>query len=104
MLRLLRRCGWFAGLGVATLLAALFVVVGAAQAAFPGRDGLLAVQPLKGSGIVLVKANGSGERRVCADSVGSAPVCSLTRPQWSPDGRSLVISEASTPNTVEESM
>jgi hypothetical protein len=48
-------CGRFAGLGDATLSAALFPSVAPVQAAFRGGNGLLAVQPRKGRGIVLVK-------------------------------------------------
>lgn len=90
-MRLLRRCGWFAGLGPAALLVALFVVVGSARAAFPGRDGLLAVQPLKGHGVVLVSPNGRGERRVCPRPSSGPRPCSLVRPEWSPDGQTLAV-------------
>lgn len=92
-MRLLHRSGWSVALGVATLIAACSLPAGLAEAAFPGRDGWLAVQPLKGSGIVLTKASGRGERRVCAEPVSGARLCSLTQPQWSPDGRVLVIHE-----------
>src|SRR5205807_3778750 len=82
-----------------TLLTVFLAVVGPAEAAFPGRDGLLAVQPLKSSGIVLVKANGNGERRVCQAGSGQlGNSCSSLgvplKPVWSPDGRSLVVSRA----------
>ncbi len=88
--------GLFAPVVAAVLLAALLVVVGSAQAAFPGRNGLLAVQPLGGGGVVLIDANGRGERRICA---GSSNECSLSgrsaaRPRWSPDGRALVLDES----------
>lgn len=86
---LLSRRGWFGGLGAATMLAALLVLPGSAEAAFPGRDGLLAVQPLSGTGIVLVKADGSGERRLCPPA-SDGFWCRLVRPQWSPDGRWFV--------------
>jgi hypothetical protein len=100
LIRLLARRGSFGGLGVATLLAALVALAGSAEAAFPGRNGLLAVQPLKGSGVVLVNASGSGLRRVlCRTQSGSTPpaffnfTCVLSgRPAWSRDGRTLVIS------------
>jgi len=46
---------------------------------------------LGGRGIVLVDANGRGERRVCAAPARSARLCSLLRPEWSPDGRALVV-------------
>lgn len=95
-MRFLRRCGWFAGIVAATLVAAVLVQAGPAQAAFPGRDGLLAVGPLNGSGIVLVGADGSGERSVCAASATGAPSCSLARPEWSPDGQVLAVGEPST--------
>jgi hypothetical protein len=50
--RWLRRCGWPGVLGP-MLLATVLVVAGPAQAAFPGRDGLLAIQPSRGAGIML---------------------------------------------------
>ncbi len=102
---LLSRRGWFGGLGVATLLAVLMAVAGAAQAAFPGRNGLLAVQPLTGSGVVLIKANGSGKRQVCPlpvidvfsdgfeEPIDRRAFCSVARPRWSPDGRTLAVEE-----------
>lgn len=72
---------------VAPLVVAVAVLqLGApAFAAFPGANGMLAVQPRAGGGIVLVGANGAGERRICVARCG-AP----RRPRWSPDGRALV--------------
>lgn len=61
------------------------VLPSAASAAFPGANGVLAVQPRDGAGIVLVGSNGSGERRICAVGCGMPQ-----RPRWSPDGRALV--------------
>jgi hypothetical protein len=93
LVRRLRRCGWLGVLGP-MLLAALLVLAGPAQAAFPGRDGLLAVQPSKGPGIVLINVKGRGERRVCAqpgDPCGVTSPSRLVRPQWAPDGGSLLI-------------
>jgi hypothetical protein len=95
LVRWLHRCGWLGVLGP-LLSATLLVVAGPAQAAFPGRDGLLAIQPSKGAGIVLINANGRGERRVCAQSGELCGVTSpsrLVRPQWAPDGGSLLIDE-----------
>jgi len=97
-----RKCGLNEGFGVAALLVALFAATGTAGAAFPGRDGLLAVQPLKGSTIVLVKANGSDVSRVCHGSVLSPPgpcaiLPSSPRPAWAGDGRSLVVSGTLSP-------
>jgi hypothetical protein len=58
-----------------------------ALAAFPGADGLLAVQPTSGGGILLVGANGRVVRRVCTSST----LCGTPRrPRWSPDGRAIV--------------
>jgi WD40-like Beta Propeller Repeat len=74
-----------AGLGAGWLV--LLVVVASARAAFPGANGLLAVQPRSGGGIVLVAADGEGERRIC---VASSPCGTPRRPRWSPDGRALV--------------
>lgn len=84
---------WFTGLVVGTLLAGLLVFAGSARAAFPGRDGLLAVQPLSGPGIVLVNADGHGGRRVCAQPADPCGASRLVRPRWSPDGRALVVSK-----------
>jgi hypothetical protein len=87
------RCS-FAGLAVGVLLAGLLVFAGSARAAFPGRNGLLAVQPLRGPGIVLIQADGRGRRRVCAkpaDPCAMTSTSRLLRPQWSPDGRKLVL-------------
>jgi WD40-like Beta Propeller Repeat len=93
LVRRLRRCGWLGVLGP-MLLAAVLVLAGPAQAAFPGRDGLLAIQPSKGPGIVLINANGRGERRVCAqpgESCGVTSPSRLVRPRWAPDGGRLLI-------------
>ena len=67
----------------ATMLVA--VVPGRAAAAFPGRDGLLAVAPRDGRGVVLVGADGHSARRICTGVCASA-----VRPRWSPDGRAIV--------------
>jgi hypothetical protein len=73
---------------------ALAVVVGvfgcvfavSASAAFPGRDGLLVVQPLHGPGLVLVQSSGKGGRRICLNTA----VCGLpVNPVWSADGREI---------------
>jgi hypothetical protein len=79
---------------VGSLLGGLLVFAGSARAAFPGQNGLLAVQPLSGPGIVLIEANGLGVRRVCAQPADLCGVTSpgrLLRPQWSPDGGALVL-------------
>ena len=58
-----------------------------ALAAFPGANGLLAVQPTSGGGILLVGANGRVVRRICTSST----LCGTPRrPRWSPDGRAIV--------------
>jgi hypothetical protein len=68
------------------VVAAALGVASSANAAFPGRNGLLAVQPLDGNGIVLV-AYGGQSHRICTDlAVCGRPV----RPRFSPDGRSIV--------------
>ena len=58
-----------------------------ALAAFPGSNGLLAVQPVSGGGIVLVSASGRGEQRICQ---GVSSCGTPVRPRWSPDGQKLV--------------
>jgi hypothetical protein len=65
---------------------------GPARAAFPGRNGLLAVQPLNGAGLTLVRPSGAVVRRIC----DQASLCGIpVEPRWSPDGHSLVFLDAS---------
>ena len=81
--------GWRWLCTVAAIGAALAVLEGSAQAAFPGRDGLLAVQPLNGHGIVLARASGRVVGRLCT----TISVCGHPqRPRFSADGRSIVFS------------
>jgi len=68
------------------------IVASPASAAFPGRDGLLAVQPLSGSGLLLVNAHGGAQRRICTNRSRCG---SPRNPRWSPDGRVLAF-QAST--------
>jgi WD40-like Beta Propeller Repeat len=72
--------------GVAAVVVLLWLT-SSALAAFPGGNGLLAVQPQAGKGIILVSATGRGERRVCVSRVQCG---TPRRPRWSPDGRALV--------------
>ena len=74
-------------LGVAVTFFSWLVVAGSASAAFPGRNGMLAVQPLRGAGLILVSANGSHQRTICATG---SPCGSPGRPQFSPDGREIL--------------
>jgi hypothetical protein len=69
------------------VLALALSVASPALAAFPGGDGLLAVQPVTGRGIVLVSPDGRIVRRICTDA---ARCGRPRRPRWSPDGQSLV--------------
>ena len=63
------------------------VLAAPAQAAFPGRNGMLAVQPLHGRGLILVRADGADQRGICT----TVSVCGFPRrPRFSPDGRAIV--------------
>src|SRR5664279_2302780 len=74
-----------AGLIVGAAVALLGVPC--ASAAFPGRDGLLVVQPVTGRGLVLIHSSGTGERRICTDRL----LCGRpAAPRWSPDGSEIV--------------
>ena len=64
-----------------------------ALAAFPGRDGELAVQPSSGGGIELVRPDGAGANRICAQ----ATLCGRpVAPRFSPNGRGIVFQDATT--------
>lgn len=76
------------GSTVATLLWAM-LVTSAASAAFPGRDGLLAVQPVRGAGVLLVNARTGRQQRLC---VAGAPCAPTRSARWSSDGRILALS------------
>jgi WD40-like Beta Propeller Repeat len=68
-------------------LLGLCILTSPVMAAFPGRNGVLAVQPLKGRGIVLVGIDGKHPRTICTQTA----VCGTPRdPKFSPDGRELV--------------
>ncbi|MDQ2760502.1 MAG: hypothetical protein M3Y17_08750 [Actinomycetota bacterium] len=72
---------------VATMLA--LIVPPDAVAAWPGRDGLLSVQPARGAGVLLMTTSGKVRRRVCPALVRSCPV--VHDPVFSPDGRELAL-------------
>src|SRR5436309_10671432 len=78
------------------VLSGLFMLAFAtapAAASFRGGNGLLAVQPVRGAGVLLVKWRGRVAGRVCARGSGcGAP--GPVRPRWSPDGRALALSPA----------
>ncbi len=59
-----------------------------ASATFPGANGLLAVEPAHGGGVLLVGADGRRAHRICAGLTGCPRVL---HPAWSPDGRLLAV-------------
>lgn len=62
-----------------------------ASASFPGRNGLLAIQPLHGTGIDELRPDGKFVIQICELAWCDA----ATQPRWSPDGRSLAFVDAS---------
>lgn len=62
-----------------------------AMAAFPGHNGLLAVAPLHGPGILITTSHGTGQHVVCPVAV-ACPV--VDTPSWSPDGQAVAFSSA----------
>jgi Tol biopolymer transport system component len=70
--------------GVVALLGSM-LFASASQAAFPGTDGLLAVQPLHGSGLIVVRSDGRDSRQLC--DLRSCGV--WADPTWSPDAREI---------------
>ena len=90
------RTGRIVAMLLEVVLATVFVlVVGAVpvRAAFPGRDGLLVVQPASGRGLILVEPNGGRQRQIC---VAPARCDGARDPVWSPDGSEIVFA---TPRT-----
>jgi hypothetical protein len=79
------------------VLACLLLIVTpySALGAFPGRNGMLVVQPASGRGLILVSPNGTDVRQLCVSSV---PCDGATDPVWSPDG-SKILFEAPTPQS-----
>jgi Tol biopolymer transport system component len=73
--------------GVGVVLLIMLGVASSAQAAFPGNNGLLAVEPLSGTGLILATSSGAREHRICTDVQACGHPDQV---QWSPDGRSLV--------------
>jgi hypothetical protein len=72
-------------------LAFILLAAAPALASFRGRDGLLAVQPVSGSGVVLVNLHGAVVQRICGQ-VSPCAAPGPVSPRWSSDGRSLALS------------
>src|SRR3954468_1962137 len=78
-----------ARVAMATAVAATLALAPAAQAAFPGRDGLIAFTRAEGSKhgqLYLVRPDGSGLRRITHRRHGAGGA------SWSPDGRRILFS------------
>ena len=67
------------------------LVASPALAAFPGRNGMLAVAPLQGQGVLLMSPRGTGEHQTCPAG-GTCPV--VNSPRWSPDGQEITFSSS----------
>jgi hypothetical protein len=66
---------------------------GPAQAAFPGRNGLLAVQGVSGHGVVFVQPSGAAVHTICSQTL----LCgNAQQARWSPDGRYITFVDAAT--------
>src|ERR1700734_2927371 len=76
-----------AGVGCCVVVV-MAILAAPALAAFPGANGLLAVAPFAGRGLVLVNSTGGQQERICPHSAFSK--CGTDKgPRWSPDGQLL---------------
>ena len=92
---LITRAGVLTARLAAVACVLLIVAPCAALAAFPGRNGLLVVQPSSGRGLIVVSPNGTNARQLCVSSI---PCYGATDPVWSPDG-SEILFEAPAPQS-----
>jgi WD40-like Beta Propeller Repeat len=85
------RAGWVVGLVSLVLVTA----AAPARAAFPGRNGLLVVQPASGKGLIVVGADGANPRQIC----GAGTQCNEAGdPMWSPDGSEIAFASSRATN------
>jgi hypothetical protein len=69
------------------------VLANSASAAFPGRNGLLAVTPVSGPGLALVNPQTGAAKLVCTNTL----LCGApSHAQWSPNGRALIVVDTNT--------
>jgi WD40 repeat protein len=74
-------------------LGALLLAATPAQAAFPGANGMLVLQPTRGSGLLLADIHGRHVQSICIDPA----LCGRPRaPRFSPDGRDIVFADSRT--------
>ena len=67
-------------------LGALLLAAAPAQATFPGTNGVLVLQPTRGSGLLLTDVHGRHVQPICTDPV----LCGRARaPRFAPDGRDI---------------
>jgi Tol biopolymer transport system component len=80
-------------LGLLAAVGALLLAAGPAQAAFPGRNGLLVLQPARGGGLLLTDTTGRHVQAICT---GSA-LCGRPRtPRFGPDGLDIAFTDGLT--------
>jgi hypothetical protein len=80
-------------IAVVVVWLSLLAVTSSASAAFPGRNGLLAVTPVSGPGVALVNPQSGAATLVCTNTL----LCGApSHPQWSPNGRALIVVDTNT--------
>jgi Tol biopolymer transport system component len=80
-------------IAVVVVWLSVLALASSASAAFPGRNGLLAVTPVSRPGLALMNPQTGAAKLVCRNTL----LCGApSHPQWSPNGRALIVVDTNT--------